>query len=198
MDINNIFNNLFIHNILPYLDIHSLTNVTTLNKRFNKMCNDGILWTNLIELYYSKHYDEDTIEFVKSAYQPTTSKDLFKLIRDLHTKISGTKYNVKEIINMKHFRGPMDYHEYTAVAPLLEYMRNIEKISIDGADIRTFPTNIKYWNNVTELDISHNLFKEFPLEICNFTNLVSLWLRFNNFTKLPKEIEQLNGMSLLL
>lgn len=184
MDINNILNNILIHNILPNLDLLSLAASSTVNKRFNKLCNDNVLWNKLIVSHFGEEYDTDTINFIKETYNPKTSKDLYKIVFDMYAYCNFSYTSVEaitKVTKLDYTRSPPEMYN-----KLLKYTINLEYLRLMYNKMNTLPANI-CGNNLKGLNVCHNKLSVMPLEIYTMANLTRLNIAFNNITAIPEE-----------
>ena len=188
---NTTLDKVILYIILPYLDYKNIFNLSTTNKRFNKLCNNDFVWANLIK----KRYINNNIELAKETYSLTTTKDVFKLFIHLDT-MDETRYkNIEVIINRKDFvHARKALTEYPRA---LNYMRNLEELHLKSNKIKVIPNSIKYLTNLKKLTLFNNKLTEVSPEIKSLKNLTELDLSCNLLVSLPKEIGELEQLEKL-
>ena len=170
MNINNILNCLQLFprvvllNIYHNLDIKSLYNCSLVNKHFNKLFNNDILWDKLI----CDHYGIECVNRIKLDYNIGKSLTVYKNVGDLL------------YINKR-------FHLNETFEELLDY----EELSLFNYGMVSLPKEIRSLVNLTYLDLDNNKLISLPKEIGSLVNLKELFISNNKLTKLPKEIGSL-------
>ena len=93
------FNNVTIFTIYNYLDINDLFKCCLINKQFNNIFNNDMLWAKLIV----DNFGDIDINEIQEQYNITKLKYIYKKIKDLLylNKIFNLNKTIKDLINLK-------------------------------------------------------------------------------------------------
>ena len=93
------FNNVTIFKIYNYLNINDLFNCSLINKQFNNIFNNNMLWAKLI----MDNFGDIDINEIQEQYNITKLKYIYKKIKDLMYLNKTFKLNktIKDLINLK-------------------------------------------------------------------------------------------------
>ena len=158
------FNNVTIFEIYNYLNINDSFSCSLINKQFNNIFNNDMLWAKLI----MDTYDNININEIQEQYNITKLKYIYKKIKDLSylNKIFNLNKTIGSLINLQE----------------LSFSNNqLKKISKEIGSL----INLKY------LRLHNNNLKEIPKELGFLINLKELYLHYNQLKKIPKEIGSL-------
>ena len=86
------FNNIVLSIIYNNLPINDLINCSLVNKKFNKLFNNDIIWDNLVK----KKYKDTEIKIIQENYNIVEYKSIYRKISDI--LYLNKKFNLNKVI----------------------------------------------------------------------------------------------------
>jgi len=127
------FNNVTIFKIYNYLNINDLCNCSLINKKFNNIFNNDMLWAKLI----MDIFGDIDINEIQEQYNITKLKYIYKKIKDLLylNKTLNLNETIKDLINL-------------------------QTLSFSGNHLKEIPKEIGSLINLQILSLGNNQLKE--------------------------------------
>ena len=158
------FNNIVLSTIYNNLPISDLLNCSLVNKKFNKLFNNDIIWEKLVK----EKYNNSEIKIIQENYKIVEYKSIYKKITDISHLNKKLNLN-KEIVSLI----------------------NLEDLCLLNKQLKEIPKEIGSLINLRWLNLANNQLKEIPKEIGSLINLERLYLYDNQLKEIPKEIGSL-------
>ena len=155
------FNNVTIFKIYNYLNINDLCNCSLINKKFNNIFNNDMLWAKLI----MDNYSDIDINKIQEQCNITKLKYIYKKIKDL--LYLNKTFNLNKTI---------------------ESLINLQTLNLNNHQLKEIPKEIGSLINLNRLNLGYNQLKEIPKEIGSLINLQYLYLHDNKLKEIPKEL----------
>ena len=161
------FNNTVLSIIYNNLPINDLLNCSLVNKKFNKLFNNDIIWEKIVK----EKYKDTEIKIIQENYNIVRYKCIYKKIN--YISYLNKKLNLNEEISS---------------------LINLEWLYLNDNLLKKIPKEIGSLINLQWLDLRNNQLKEIPKEIGSLINLKRLYLDNNQLKEIPKEIGSLINM----
>jgi Leucine-rich repeat (LRR) protein len=189
--------------ILSYLDLLDILNCELVNKQFNLVSRNELIWKSLshivfkdlihnqyrlsFESYYKldkylRAHNEDLDDIKISKSLTMTYRNIHKLPNEI-----GLLTNLRTLILYRNFMSslPVEFSSLT----------NLEHLSLGYNNFEIIPQEILSLTKLQYLSLERNNLEIIPEELCELTNLESLFLHENKLTKLPNEISRLTKLT---
>ena len=181
------FNNLILYRIYTYLPTKDLLSCSQVNKHFNKLFNNDILWDPKL---YSQ-YSTTTIDCIKKTFRIKLSKDIYKITTGLDQVKKAFKLNtsITDLLMLTQIVHTSD--KPTRIPKGIPYMINLKVLDLSYCNIKYLPTELFLVTSLISLNLSCNNICVLSKDISKLGNLQRLKLNDNKLADLPKEISLL-------
>jgi len=206
-----LFNNLVIFTIYNYLDINNLVTCSLINKQFNKIFDNDLLWKKLLTDKYGNSYID--VNYIMVKYNVSKLKHIYKIIKDLlyfDTKFNVLKFHIKcdlnkkikALINLEYLTlvdGYLQEIPYTGVTALplgkeIQYLTNLRELYLSTNMLNKIPKEIGCLTNLQILHLSNNQLQEIPEGIKYLINLKDLYLSHNKIQEISPDVKYLTNL----
>ena len=155
------FNNVIIFNIYNYLNVNDLFNCSLVNKQFNSIFNNDMLWKNIV----IKKYIDVNINEIQKQYNIIKLKYVYRIIKDL-----------------LYLNNTLNFNE------TIESLINLQVLDLQNNQLKEIPNEIGSLIDLQTLFLDNNQLKEIPKEIGSLIKLQTLFLHNNQLKEIPKEL----------
>ncbi len=195
-----------LHIILMNLQIYDFMSCFLVNKMFNKVSSQDILFEKLLNDDYPniKLFDNNYHDTYKLCHGLNKLREIYdktdKHIIDMYEskEITNLKKCVKELENLHNLKKICINKLNITIIPFrLNRFYKLTHLNISNNSIKIFPSEIRNLMGLTLLDISHNSIISIPPEIGNLMELYSLDMSNNSITSIPPEIGDLISLNYL-
>ena len=172
-------NNDCLLSILSLLPISDIINCSLINKHFNHLSKNNLIWLNHFKLFFPKYFSKCTNYYDNFKQYYTLNKFTLK-----HCSISVNKIN-----EFWH-----SYEKFYVMPESICLLKQLTKIAIFGNNIKILPETITQLCNLRYLRIEDNDLTFLPYDIGNLTNLQELSLFGNKLQSIPSSIGNLKKL----
>ncbi len=182
-----------IYNILTYLEAFDIIKCSLINKQFNFVSKNEILWKKLYEDDFS-HVKRD------SDYYKNYRKQIKLDIGIIDREIENYWEQIKLYATVKKFGKYDDSYfslfnkRITYISPQFKKLPNLRTLCFNGNNIKTIPISLCELSNLRILNLSNNELKFIPSEIEKLTQLEKLCIDYNKLKTIPAEIGNLKNL----
>jgi Leucine-rich repeat (LRR) protein len=146
--------------ILSHLPLFHILKCTTINKQFNKVSNNVLLWKNLSERDYPNEIDDDYKGDYMSHYK-------------LHNFV---KFNARGYVTKNSRYLDLSIMDIESVPPEICLLTNLEELYLHENELKSIPIEITRLTNLKRLDLDYNNLESIPTELSSLTKLRTLFV----------------------
>jgi leucine-rich repeat protein SHOC2 len=146
--------------ILSHLPLFHILKCTSINKQFNHVSNNILLWKNLSDRDYPNKIDDD----YKKDYMGH-----YKLYNFL-------ELNTREYITKNSRYLDVSGRDIELIPPEICLLSNLEELYLHENELKSIPIEISRLTNLVRLDLDHNNLESIPMELGLLTKLRTLYV----------------------
>ena len=179
-------------NVYYNLDLGDLYSCSLVNKHFNKLFDNDLLWDKLIH----EHYDDDCVVDIILNYNTKSSKLIYKVIHDLVTinEMFVLGQSICSLMNLREL--DLGYKQLSSLPKEIGSLINLQSLTLSNNRLKKLPKEIGCLINLRALYVGSNNLRELPKEIGSLINLHDLYLYGNKIVEVPYEIKSLANLTM--
>lgn len=193
-------------NIFMFLDVKDVIECSYVNKLFNMVSKNQLLWKRLNDNCYpqTKVFYENCHktfkmchEIKKMCYLSGMTIDNTYNTNNLNLKIFRMRALPLSLLHFPNLKILDIGHTLIKIFDGLEHLTNLKKLYLTNCQIKIFPEQIFKLHNLDKLHIGFNKLKTIPTEIGKMKNLEILYFDWNSLKIIPTEICKLTKLKCL-
>jgi hypothetical protein len=164
--------------IFEYLSFFDIMKCTTINKQFNHVSKNGLLWKKMSERDYSEKIDSN---YAKNYIGHYKLYNFLRRHRQHHEIRNDNGLNLSR-------------EKLKSIPSEICLMTSLKRLYLRENKLRSLPVELGRMTNLISLELQNNKLESIPSEICSLPNLVDMYLHKNELKSLPIEIGQLTKL----
>jgi Leucine-rich repeat (LRR) protein len=157
--------------ILEHLAFLDIIRCTSVNKQFNHVSNNELLWKKMSEEDYLNKIDDDYEKSYRSHYR------LYKFFERCgeHATNGGQKLN-------------LSWKNLKSIPSEICLLTNLRELYLHVNRLKVLPVELSRLTNLTQLDLDSNNLEFIPVEFNSLTKLETLYVDRTQFRLVPSHL----------